>query len=140
MTALSSRSGFETGIPSLKTNNARFVKLLIHTCTTTTAKYDHNSVVRSAHQILTSTIVIKERLKPNITARIAAVRCSVGKSNSTSSFTNVATITVLIALMRSSNLTLQNKIFENQNLPNSNSITFTVNTCSKPKILLSHRP
>lgn len=139
MAVHSSQSRFKTGIPSLRVNNARSAMLLTHTCTTTTAKHDHNSVVRSAHQILTSTIVIKERLKLNITAHIAAARCSAGKPRSTSSFTNVATITAPIVLMRLSNLTRRNKILENQNLPSSNFVTFTANICSKPKILLCHR-
>ena len=89
----SSQSRFKTENPSPKTNNAHSAKRPTHTCTTTTARRDHNFVAKSAHQTLTSTIVIKERLKPNITALIATERCSAGKSVSTSLCTNAAMIT-----------------------------------------------
>ena len=130
---------FKTGNPSLKLNNALFATHRINICITTMANNDPNCSARSAHRLLKLIIVIKERLKPNITARIATARCSAGKPVSTSSSTNAATITAPTALTHSNNSTQQNKISDNQNLLSSNYVTFTANTCSKPKILLCHR-
>jgi hypothetical protein len=140
MAVHSSQSRFKMGIPSLRANNVRSAMLLTDTCTTTTARHDHNSVVRSAHQTLTSTIVIKEQLKPNITVRIATAHCSAGKCVSTSLCTNAATITANTESTLLNNSIPQNKISDNQNLHNSNLITVTANTCSKPKTLSCHHP
>jgi hypothetical protein len=140
MAVRSSPSRFKTGNPSLRPNNARSAKPRTNTCTTTTARNVRSYAARSARRSFKPIIVIKERLKPNITARIATARYSAGKSASTSSFTNAATITARTALTRSNNSTRQNKIFDDQNLPNSNSATFTANIYSKPKISSSrHR-
>ena len=139
MTIHSSRSRFNAGNPSHRPNNAHSAKRPTHTCTTTTAKRDHNFVARSAHRTLTLTIVIKERLKPNITALIATERCSAGKSVSTSLCTNAAMITAHTESTLSNNSTPQNKISDNQNLHNSNSTIFTANIYSRPRISLSHR-
>ena len=139
MTAHSNRSKFKTGNPSLRPNNARSAKPLTYTCTTTTAKCAHRSVARFARQVLVPTIVIKERLKPNITALIATERCSAGKSVSTSLCTNAAMITAHTESTLSNSSTQQNKISDIQNLHNLNLTTFTANIYSKPKILPSLR-
>ena len=129
----SSPSKSKTGNPSRKPNNARIVKRLIHTCTTTTARNARNYFAKSARQLLTLIIVIKERLRPNITVHIATARYSVGKSVSTSSCINAATTIARIESTHSNNSIPQNKISGNQNLLNSNSIIFTANIYSKPK-------
>ena len=131
------QSRFKTGNPSLRPNNVDSAKRLTYTCATTTAKCIHSSVVRSACRILTPTIVIKERLKPNITAHIATQRYSAGKFVSTSLCTNAAMITARTESTRSNNSTPQNKTSDDQNLHNSNSTTFTANIYSKPRILPS---
>ncbi len=139
MTIHSNRSKFETGNPSLRANNARSAKRLTHICTTTTVKHAHNSAARSAHRLLTLTIVIKERLKLNIIVRIATARYSAGKSVSTSLCTNVVTIIACTESTLSNNSTPQNTLCDNQGLHNSNSVTFTANIYSRPRIsLLPH--
>jgi hypothetical protein len=49
-------------------------------------------------------------------------------------FTNAAMTTARIVLTRSNSSTPKNKTFDDQNLPNSNSATFTANTYSRPRI------
>ena len=119
--------------PSRKPNNAHIAKHPIHTCTTTTAKNEPSCFARSARQLLTLIIVIKEQLRPNITVHIATARYSAGKSVSKSLYINAATTIVHIESTHSNNSISQNKISDNQNLLNSNSITFTVNIYSKLK-------
>ena len=133
-------SKFKTGNPFPRTNNAHSAKPLTNTCTTTTVKNAHNCFAKFACLFFKPTIVIKERLKPNITARIATAHCSAGKCVSTSLCTNAATITANTESAHSNNSTPQNKTSGNQNLHNSNLITFTANTCSKPKTLSCHHP
>ena len=128
-----------TGNQPLRPKSALFATHHINICITTTANNDPNCSAKSAHQLLRPIIVIKNRLKPNITARIATAHCSAGKPASTSSSTNAATITAPTVLTLSNNSTRQNKISDDQDYHNSNSVTFTANTCSKPKILLCHR-
>ena len=140
MAVRSNQSKFKTENPSLRVNNVRSAQRLTHTCTTTTVKHARNSVARSARQNLTSTIVIKERLRLNIIVRIAAVRYSAGKSVSTSLCTNVATITAPTESTLSNNSTKQNTFSDDQNLLSLNSVTFTANIYSKPRISLSPRP
>ncbi len=130
---------FETDTQSRKPNNAPLAKPHINICTTTTANNDPNCSARYAHLSFRRIIVIKEHSKPNIIVHIVTAHYSAGKCVSTSLCTNAATITVPIALKLSKNSTHQNKIYDSQNLLNLNSITFTVNTCSKPKILPCHR-
>lgn len=139
MAGHSNRSRFKTGNPSLRPSNVLFAKRHINTCTTTTAKKDPNCYARFARLLFRPIIVVKERLKLNITVRIVTAHCSAGKCVSTSLCTNAATITANTESTRSNNSIPQNKISENQNLHNSNSTTFTANTYSKPKILSCHR-
>ena len=131
----SSPSKSKTGNPSRKPNNAHIAKHPIHTCTTTTAKNEPSCFARSARQLLTLIIVIKEQLRPNITVHIATARYSAGKSALMSSCINAAMTIARIESTHSNILIPQNKISDNQNLLNSNSITFTANIYSKPKNL-----
>lgn len=139
MTIHSSRSRFNTGNPSLRPNNAPFAMHHINICTTTTANNDPNCSARSVHQLLRPITVIKEQLKLNIIARIATALYSAGKSVSMSLCINAATITAHIESTLSNNSTLQNTLYDDQNLHNSNSVMFTANIYSKPKILLPLR-
>ena len=139
MADFSSRSRFKTGNPSHRPNNAHSAKPHTNTCTTTTARCVRSYAVKSARRHSTLIIVIKERRKPNIFVRIAMVRCSAGKSASTSLFTNAAMITVHIVLTHSTNSALRNNLCDERNLPSSNFVTFIASTYSKPKILSSLR-
>jgi len=139
MVVHSNQLKFKTGKPSLRANNARSAKPRINTCITTMAKNDPNCSARPAHQLLTPTIVIKEQLKLNIIVRIATVRYSAGKYVSTSLCTNVATITARTESTLSNNSTPQNALCDNQNLLNSNSVTFTANIYLKLRISPSLR-
>ena len=133
MVTRSNQSRFRTENQSLKQNNARFVKPHTNTCITTTAKHVLNCAAKSVRQLLVSTTVIKERLKPNIIVRIARARCSAGNPVSTSLCTNAAMIIARTVLTRSNNSALKNTSSGDQKLHNSNSATFTANTCTKPK-------
>lgn len=134
MAIRSNRSRFKTGNPSLRLNNAPSATPRTSTCTTTTGKNAHSCFVKFAHRPFRPIIVIKEPPKPNITVHIATERFTAGKSVWTSLCTNAATIIARIDSTRSNNSTPQKKISDNQNLHNSNSVTFTANTCSRLKI------
>ena len=123
----------KTENPSHKLNNALFATHRINICITTMGKKDPNCSARSAHQLLQPTIVIKEQLKPNTIVPIATAPYSAGEPVLMSLCTNAATTTAHIESMHSNNSTPQNKISGYRNLLNSKSITFTANTCSKPK-------
>lgn len=139
MAVYSNQLKFKTGKPSLRANNARSAKPRINTCITTTVKNDPNYSARPAHQLLTLTIVIKERLKLNIIVRIATALYSAGKYVSTSLCTNVATINAYIESTLSKDSTLQSTLYDDQNLHNSNSVTFTANIYLKLRTSPSHR-
>jgi hypothetical protein len=102
----------------LRPNNALFATRRINICITTTAKNDPNYSVRSAHRLLPPIIVIKERSKPNTSARTVNMPYSAGKPFRASLFTNAAMITALTALTPSINLTRRKNSREKQNLLN----------------------
>lgn len=127
----SNPSRFKTGNQSPKPNNALFATHRINICIITTAKNDPNYSARSAHRLLTPIIVIKERSKPNTSARTVNMPYSAGKPFCTSLFTNAAMITALTALMPSTNSTQRKNSYKKRNLLNSSSATYTANIYSK---------
>lgn len=127
----SNPSRFKTGNQSPKPNNALFATHRINICIITMAKNDPNYSARSAHRLLTPIIVIKERSKPNTSARTANMPYSAGKPFCTSLFTNAAMITALTALMPSTNSTQRKNSYKKRNLLNSSSATYTANIYSK---------
>ena len=133
MAVRSNPSRFKTENPSPRPSNVLFATHHINICITTTAKNDLNCFARSARLFLKPIVVLKERSKPSTSARTANTPCSAGKSFCTSLFTNAAMITVLTALMPSTNLTRRKNFYKKQNLLNSNSTTFTANIYSKPR-------
>ena len=110
----SSPSIFKTENPSPRPSNAPSVKHRTNTCTTTTAKNARSCFAKFAHRLFRPTIVLKERLKPNTSARTANMPYSAGKPFYTSLFTNAAMITALTALMPSINLTRRKNFYKNK--------------------------
>lgn len=123
-------------MPSRKPNSAHSATPHTSTCTTTTGKNAHSCFVKFAHRLFRPTTVIKEPRKPNTIVRIARARSTAGKPVLTSLFTNAAMITVRTDSTRSKDSTPRNKICANHVYRSSNFATFTVNTCSRPEILL----
>lgn len=118
---------------SRKPSNALFAMRLTRTCITTTGKRVHNCAVKSANQILTLTIVLKEHSKPNTIVHTANLLCIAGKPCYMSLFTNAPTITANTVLTLSTNSTPQKEFSKRLNLRNLSLTTRTVNIYSKPK-------
>lgn len=113
-------------------NPVRTATRHINTYTTTTAVNKPNCNARSVRQPFKPIIVLKDHLKPNTFVPTVSTLYSAGNLVATSLFTNAVTITVSIDSMQSTSSTRRKKLYKEQNLLNSNSITFTANIYSRP--------